>query len=185
MIEFIVRYPRSAFTPHSPLSTPHSPLVSQLPNTLRLMSVEHLRSRAGRVGFLVLFAASAHAQAPSIARATRDRPVEVELVTAAHAVVPGETTWVAVRLKPNQRWHTYWRYAGDVGSSFSAAWNLPAGWKVGSFIWPVPHRISSPPLASYGYEREQLLVAPIEVPGSARAGSTARIAARVTWVVCK
>ena len=118
-------------------------------------------------------------------RATKARPVEVELVSASRAVVPGETTWVAVRLKPNPGWHTYWRYAGDVGSSFSAAWNLPAGWKAGAFIWPVPHRIPSPPLASYGYEREQFLVAPIEVPRSARVGSTERIAARVTWVVCK
>ena len=118
-------------------------------------------------------------------RATQDRPVEVELVSASRVVVPGETTWVAVRLKPNPGWHTYWRYAGDVGSSFSAAWNLPAGWKAGSFIWPVPHRIPSPPLASYGYRREQFLIAPIEVPQSARLGSTARIAGRVTWVVCK
>ena len=117
--------------------------------------------------------------------ATKDRPVEVELLSAGRSFVPGETAWVAVRLKPDPGWHTYWRYAGDVGSSFSAIWNLPPGWNAGSFIWPVPHRIPSPPLASYGYEREQLLVAPIEVPSSARAGSTARIAARVTWVVCR
>jgi thiol:disulfide interchange protein DsbD len=117
--------------------------------------------------------------------ATRDRPVEVELVSSSRAFVPGETTWVAVRLKPSPGWHTYWRYAGDVGSSFSAIWNPPSGWNVGSFTWPVPHRIPSPPLASYGYEREQFLAAPIEVPRSARIGSTVRIASRVTWVVCK
>jgi len=116
--------------------------------------------------------------------ATKERPVEVELVTATRAVVPGETTWVAVRLKPNRGWHTYWRYAGDVGSAPSIAWNLPPGWKAGSFSWPTPHRISSPPLASYGYQRELFLAAPIEVPRSAPVGSTARIAGRVTWVVC-
>ncbi len=67
--------------------------------------------------------------------ATKDRPVEVELVTAAHAVVPGETTWVAVRLKPNHSWHTYWRYAGDVGSAPSVVWNLPSGWNAGTMEW--------------------------------------------------
>ncbi|HEV3485093.1 MAG TPA: protein-disulfide reductase DsbD domain-containing protein [Vicinamibacterales bacterium] len=149
------------------------------------MSEDFVRSVAGRVGLLAVVAASAQAQAPSMVRATKDRPVEVELVSASRAVVPGETTWVAVRLKPSPGWHTYWRYAGDVGSSFSAAWNLPAGWKAGSFVWPVPHRIPSPPLASYGYKREQLLIAPIAVPQSARLGWTARIAGRVTWVVCK
>lgn len=132
-----------------------------------------------------MIAGYAQAQAPSLVRATAARPIEVELVSAGRAVVPGETTWVAVRLKPNPGWHTYWRYAGDVGSSFSATWDLPDGWNAGAFIWPVPHRIPSPPLASYGYEREQYLVAPIEVPLSARVGSTARIAGRVTWVVCK
>jgi thiol:disulfide interchange protein/DsbC/DsbD-like thiol-disulfide interchange protein len=116
--------------------------------------------------------------------ATETRPVEVELVSAARAVVPGETTWVAVRLKPDRGWHTYWRYAGDVGSAPSVAWNLPRGWQAGEFSWPVPHRMTSPPLASYGYKRELLLAAPIEVPRSARVESTAHVAARITWVVC-
>jgi len=116
--------------------------------------------------------------------ATRERPVEVELVTASRAVVPGETMWVAVRLKPTRGWHTYWRYAGDVGSAPSVVWSLPSGWKAGSFTWPQPHRLSSPPLASYGYKRELLLATPIEVPRSARVGSTVRIAGRITWVVC-
>ena len=116
--------------------------------------------------------------------ATKARPVEVELVTAGRAIAPGETTWIAVRLKPSRGWHTYWRYAGDVGSAPSVVWNLPAGWKAGPFSWPTPHRISSPPLASYGYERELVLAAPVEVPRNARVGSTVRIAGRVTWVVC-
>src|SRR5687767_15729381 len=143
-----------------------------------------MRSPMGRAAFLVLFAASAHAQAPSMVPATEARPVEVELVTATRAVVPGETTWVAVRLKPNRGWHTYWRYAGDVGSAPSIAWNLPPGWKAGSFSWPTPQRISSPPLASDGDQRELFLAAPIEVPRSATVESTTRITGRVRWVVC-
>ena len=143
-----------------------------------------VRSVAGGLGVLGVIAASGHAQAPSMVPASEDRPVEVELVSPARAVVPGETTWVAVRLKPNRGWHTYWRYAGDVGSAPSVAWNLPAGWEAGPFTWPVPHRMSSPPLASYGYKRELLLAAPIEVSRNARVGSRERITARVTWVVC-
>ena len=142
-----------------------------------------VRSLVRCIGLLAVVAASARAQA-SIAAASKERPIEVELVSAATAVVPGDTTWVAVRLKPSRGWHTYWRYAGDVGSAPSVAWSLPAGWKAGPFKWPAPHRISSPPLASYGYERELFLAAPIEVPRTARAGSTVRIAGTVTWVVC-
>src|SRR5687767_10719795 len=148
------------------------------------MSLEYMRPRAVLAGLLVLLGASVQAQAPSVVPATTTRPVEVEIVTGARAVVPGETAWVAVRLKPNPRWHTYWRYAGDVGSAPSVVWDLPSGWKAGPLSWPTPHRISSPPLASYGYTRELVLAAPIEVPRTARMGSTARIAGRITWVVC-
>ena len=81
-----------------------------------------MKSLAGRACLLVLLAASAHAQAPSLVPATQARPIEVELVSAARAVIPGETTWVAVRLEPNRGWHTYWRYAGDVGSAPSVVW---------------------------------------------------------------
>ena len=92
--------------------------------------------------------------------------------------------WVAIRLKPTKGWHTYWRYAGDVGSAPSVVWNLPTGWKAGEIVWPTPHRMSSPPLASYGYKRELVLATPIEVPRTARIGSTVNIAGTVTWVVC-
>jgi thiol:disulfide interchange protein/DsbC/DsbD-like thiol-disulfide interchange protein len=117
-------------------------------------------------------------------RATEDRPVEVEILSASRAVAPGETMWVAIRLKPTKGWHTYWRYAGDVGSAPSVVWNLPSGWKAGQIVWPTPHRMSSPPLASYGYKRELVLATPIEVPRSAQVGSTVNIAGRITWVVC-
>ena len=130
-------------------------------------------------------ATTAKAQAPSIVHPTKDRPVEVELVTAGRAFVPGETTWIGIRVKPEEGWHTYWRYAGDVGSAPSVVWNLPKGWKAGAIAWPVPHRISSPPLASYGYERELLLTVPVEVPQEAAVGSTARLSGTITWVVCK
>src|SRR5688572_1302427 len=130
------------------------------------------------------FATGVQAQAPSMVRATEDRPVEVELLSASRAVTPGETMWVAIRLKPSRGWHTYWRYAGDVGSAPSVEWKLPSGWKAGEIVWPTPNRMSSPPLASYGYKRELVLATPIEVPRNARIGSTVNIAGRITWVVC-
>src|SRR5688500_20186993 len=103
--------------------------------------------------------------------ATRERAVEVELVTASRAVVPGETMWVAVWLKPTRGWHTYWRYAGDVASAPSVVWTLPSGWKSGSLTWPQPPRLSYPPLAAYGYNRELFLALSMHVPRRVRVGS--------------
>jgi thiol:disulfide interchange protein len=122
---------------------------------------------------------------PSLVPAGPDRPVEVELRSAARAVAPGDTIPVAIRLRPNRGWHTYWRHAGDVGSAPVVTWSLPEGFTAAPLRWPAPERIESPPLASYGYEREVHLLGAVHVPPSARVGSTATLEAALTWVVCE
>ncbi|HEX8318866.1 protein-disulfide reductase DsbD family protein [Longimicrobium sp.] len=122
---------------------------------------------------------------PSLVRAASDRPVEVELRSAARAVAPGDTIPVAIRLRPNPGWHTYWRHAGDVGSAPEVTWRLPDGFTAAPLRWPTPERIESPPLASYGYEREVHLLGAVHVPSSARVGSTANVVAAISVVVCE
>jgi thiol:disulfide interchange protein/DsbC/DsbD-like thiol-disulfide interchange protein len=127
------------------------------------------------------------AQSPrpgSLVTATAERPVEVELRSAARTVAPGDTVPVAIRLLPNRGWHTYWRHAGDVGSPPSVEWRLPEGFTAAPLRWPAPELIVSPPLASYGYEREVHLLGAVHVPRTARVGSSATLTATVTWVVC-
>src|SRR5688500_14040000 len=124
-------------------------------------------------------------RASAIAHATASRPVEIELRSAARVLAPGETAAVAMRLRPEPGWHAYWRHAGDVGSAPSVEWRLPDGFTVGPLRWPTPQLISSPPLASYGYEREVHMLAAVHVPRTASVGSTATLAGTVTWVVCK
>ncbi|HEX8375679.1 MAG TPA: protein-disulfide reductase DsbD domain-containing protein, partial [Geminicoccaceae bacterium] len=127
----------------------------------------------------------AQSSLPSRVPAAPDRPVEVELRSAARAVAPGDTIPVAIRLRPNPGWHTYWRYAGDVGAAPNVTWRLPEGFTAAPLRWPTPERIEAPPLASYGYEREVHLLGAVHVPSSARVGSTARLGATLTWVVCE
>jgi len=117
--------------------------------------------------------------------AAPDRPVEVELRSAARAVAPGDTVPVAIRLRPDPGWHTYWRHAGDVGSAPVVTWRLPDGYTASPLRWPAPELIEAPPLASYGYEREVHLLGSIQVPPSARIGQPVTLAATVTWVVCE
>jgi len=146
-----------------------------------------------RILLAVLAAAMLPAPAPgqspprprSLVPAAPGRPVEVELRSAARAVAPGDTIPVAVRLLPNRGWHTYWRYAGDVGSAPVVTWRLPDGFTAAPLRWPMPERIEAPPLASYGYEREVHLLGAVHVPSSVRVGSTAKLEATVSWVVCE
>lgn len=134
-------------------------------------------------------AGSASAQpvaAPAaLVAAAPDRPVEVELRSAARAVAPGDTVPVAIRLRPDAGWHTYWRHAGDVGSAPVVTWRLPEGVTASPLRWPAPELIEAPPLASYGYEREVQLLGSIHVPHEARIGEPVTLAATVTWVVCE
>ena len=124
-------------------------------------------------------------QATAIVRATASQPVEIELRSATRVLVPGETAAVAIRLRPEPGWHAYWRHSGDVGSPPSVEWQLPEGFTAAPLRWPAPELIVSPPLASYGYEREVHLLGAIHVPPTARVGSRATLAGTVTWVVCK
>ncbi|HEU4557548.1 MAG TPA: thioredoxin family protein, partial [Longimicrobium sp.] len=119
------------------------------------------------------------------APATASRPVEVELRSAARVLAPGDTVAVAIRLRPEPGWHAYWRHAGDVGSAPSVEWRLPEGFTAAPLRWPAPELIESPPLASYGYEREVHLLGAVHIPQTARVGSVVTLAGTVTWVVCK
>jgi thiol:disulfide interchange protein/DsbC/DsbD-like thiol-disulfide interchange protein len=121
----------------------------------------------------------------SLVPAASGRPVEVELLSAARAVAPGDTIAVAIRLLPNRGWHTYWRHAGDVGSAPVVTWRLPDGFTAAPLRWPTPERIEAPTLASYGYKGEVYLLGAVHVPSSVRVGSTAQLEATLTWVVCE
>jgi thiol:disulfide interchange protein DsbD len=134
---------------------------------------------------LLPFSARAQQRPGSLVPAGAGRPVEVELRSAVRAVAPGDTIPVAIRLLPNRGWHTYWRHAGDVGSPPAVTWRLPDGFTAAPLRWPTPERIESPPLASYGYKREVHLLGAVHVPSSARVGSTAKVEAALTWVVCE
>ncbi len=122
--------------------------------------------------------------AGAVALATADQPVEIELRSAARVVAPGDTIPVAIRLRPNAGWHTYWRHAGDVGSAPVVTWRLPQGVTAAPLRWPAPELMEAPPLASYGYKGEVHLLGAVHVPPSARVGSTIDLTAEVTWVVC-
>jgi thiol:disulfide interchange protein DsbD len=112
----------------------------------------------------------------------RTEHAEAELVAAREAAEAGSTVLVALRLKAQPGWHTYWRNPGDSGQPTSIEWTLPPGFSAGAIRWPVPQRLPIGPLANYGYEGEVLLASELRVPADAT--RTARIAARARWLVC-
>jgi thiol:disulfide interchange protein DsbD len=111
--------------------------------------------------------------------------VEAELVAAKTALVPGEPLTVALRLKIENGWHTYWQNPGDSGLPTTLAWKLPAGIDAGPIEWPVPRALPVGPLVNYGYENEVLHLVGLKSAPTLGTGDTVVLNARADWLVCK
>jgi thiol:disulfide interchange protein DsbD len=109
---------------------------------------------------------------------------EAELVAEMTAVTPGEPFTVALRLLMDEGWHSYWENPGAAGTPASIQWNLPAGFDVSSISWPYPERIEVPPLMSYGYFDEVLLLMDITPPQNLRSGTSVVLEGEATWLMC-
>jgi len=112
--------------------------------------------------------------------------MDVELVSESANVVPGETLWVAVRLKPTEGWHTYSIWPGDSGdATMIHDWDLPGGATAGEIQWPIPEWLPFPgtDLVTFSYKEEVFLPIPIEVPADFSAPTFA-MSTHVEWQVC-
>lgn len=118
-------------------------------------------------------------------RAGEPSHVQVSLIPEVRTIAPGAPFWVAVRLKMDPRWHTYWINPGDSGAPTEIKWNLPPGFEAGPIQWPHPERIEVPPLVSFGYEGEAALLVRITPPRDLKTGDRVNLAARVSWLECE
>ena len=132
------------------------------------------------VGLALLVGRPAHAQNP-------DDPSphsSAELVSEMQTIEPGEPFTVALRLTLDDGWHSYWKNPGDSGQKTRVEWDLPDGFTAGDIQWPVPHRIDSGPLTSYGYSGEVLHLVEVTPPSDLTPGETVRLSGEAGWLVC-
>ncbi|MEM7018275.1 MAG: hypothetical protein AAF512_13160 [Pseudomonadota bacterium] len=64
------------------------------------------------------------APAASLANPVQAEHIEVELLSEADVIRPGESFWVAIRLTPEKNWHVYWRNPGDSGNAPESKWTV-------------------------------------------------------------
>jgi len=112
-------------------------------------------------------------------------PVEAELVAEQRSIVPAQPFWVALRLKMDPGWHTYWLNPGDSGLPTRISWELPEGFTAGPLQWPYPRLFDSLGVGTYGYTGEVALLALLTPPADLRAGATAILRARADWLACE
>src|SRR3954467_9519977 len=104
--------------------------------------------------------------------------VEVQLVSDATAIEPGKPFTVALRMKHDPHWHSYW-IAPGTGYATSLNWTLPDGFKAGEIQWPAPHvvRDSSGKITGNGYEGENFLLVEITPSAQVAPGSSIHLKA--------
>jgi len=105
-----------------------------------------------------------------------------DLLAASTTYQAGQPLQVAVRLKVDREWHTYWSNPGEGGMKISVKWALPAGWTASEPGFPVPKAFHTGGLAGYGYEGT--VVFPITLTPPEGFTGEAKPVANVSWLTC-
>ena len=110
---------------------------------------------------------------------------EARLVSEVQAIQAGAPFTVALHMSMDENWHSYWKNPGDAGLPTEIDWRLPPGFEAGPIQWPFPERIDLPPLASYGYSDQVLLLVTIQPPPDLVTGDTVTLEGKAKWLICE
>ncbi len=122
--------------------------------------------------------------APAASRAA-SKHVRVELLAETQWIQPGTPFVLGIRQQMDPGWHTYWLNPGDSGLPTRMRWELPEGFTAEPFDWPAPEAIVAPPLVSYGYEGEVMLLARLTPPAGLAPGAKVTLGGRLDWLECE
>ena len=118
------------------------------------------------------------------ADSVRDGAFLGEFVAAKESIAPGETIDIALRIRHDPGFHTYWKAPGIVGVATNIDWLETSGLTPAEILWPQPQTIKMGPYTAYGYEKETLLVVPVTAPHDAKAGTTAKLLGKASFMIC-
>ena len=111
--------------------------------------------------------------------------MQVELLSSAQSVAPGDTFTLALRMLPDADWHFYWENPGDTGLPTKIEWQDSQGLQYSELLWPTPSRADYLGFINYGYYGETLLLTEVTVPQDSPIGETLAIEAKADWLVCE
>lgn len=111
-------------------------------------------------------------------------PVHAALVSEAKEIQAGVPFTLAVELKMQPGWHTYYKDPGESGLATSIDWTLPKGFSAGEIEWEKPTKFVEAGVTTYGYQNKTTLRTKITPPAKLDAGQYP-FAAKVKWLSCK
>jgi len=110
--------------------------------------------------------------------------VVASLVSSHDSVAAGQSFYVALETKLDDKWHTYWRNPGDSGEPVQINWVLPEGMQAGDIQWPLPKTLPTGPLVNYGFEGAPIFSVQFTAPANAAIGDILIIKAEFYYLVC-
>ena len=111
--------------------------------------------------FFLLTIFSSFSQSTDIGYASNS---SAEIISESDSIEENTEILIGVKFKLDSGWHTYWLNPGDSGDKASFDWTLPNGFKISGPMWPQPELIPYPPLMTYGYNDEAIIVFKLESP---------------------
>jgi len=105
-----------------------------------------------------------------------------EIISEYSLIADSEEFLIGVKYKLDKGWHTYWKNPGDSGDKASFEWNLPEGVTISEPYWPQPELIPYPPLMTYGYNDEVIVI--FKVRSSELVKDKSDINLLTKWLAC-
>ena len=109
---------------------------------------------------------------------------DISLVSDYDTLAPGQSFTVALRMRFEGNWYTYWRNAGDSGEPVNLAWDLPAGVTAGPIQWPAPKIKTVGPIVSYAMAGEVWLPVDITIDETIDPNVPITLKAHAYFLVC-
>jgi DsbC/DsbD-like thiol-disulfide interchange protein len=110
--------------------------------------------------------------------------IEARLIAESSAPVAGDTTTIALRMRPDAKWHGYWVNPGEAGFPARLDWTLPQGVTISEPRYPVPERLLISGLMNHVFNGEYALLAQLKVPAGLAAGTKLPIRLSADWLAC-
>ncbi len=123
--------------------------------------------------------------APASANIVATERTEASILSDVSAIHAHETFWVALHIKMQSGWHTYWKNPGDSGMAPDVNWTLPKGFTAGELQFPAPDRMAFGDMVDYGYENDAWLLTPVTAPTIVNGKAVSILALKARWLVCK
>jgi len=124
--------------------------------------------------------------AAPVPTADQKHHTQVKLVADIQSIQPGSLFHLGLLMTMDPGWHTYWKNAGEAGLPPEIHWSLPKGISAGEILWPLPHKYNEGgEVITYGYERENMLIIPMNAAPDLQVGNTVTIKANASWLECE